>query len=131
MSDFIEPGSFINARGIDDESVVPLPVAYRVSVIPGLGRPYRVHFPGKFSCVHPDFTPHPLLLISDNDAVGRRPEQRASPAADRMGQKVTRKSERITGNKGVVRGRELILGTQLKAKRTSGFVATANLVAER
>src|SRR5439155_15020759 len=103
MSHFIDPRSFIDARSVDDEIVVILPMAYRESVISGVWRSFHVYLLGKFSSVHPNFTPHPLLLISNKDAVRRRPEQHASAHGDCMGQKVPRKSERITGNKGIVR----------------------------
>src|SRR6266478_3469702 len=107
MSKVIEPGSFIKARGINDECVVVLPVAYRESVIPGVRRSFHVHLLGKFSSVHPDFTPHPLLLIINQDAVRRRAEQRASAHADGVSLKVARKPDGITVNKGIVRGRKL------------------------
>src|SRR5437763_181988 len=119
MSHFIEPRSFIEARRVDDESGVILPMAYRESVISGVRRSFRVHFLWKFSSVHPDFTPDSLLLIFNEDTIRSRPEQDASAHADCMGQNVPGKPEGVTGDKWIVRGRKTSL--ELGAVRQVGM----------
>ena len=109
MAGLIEPGSFIQAGGLDHERIVAVPVAHRIAVKSGVGVAARVHFLGKFSSVHPDFAPNTLLLVIDDDAARRRAEQRAATAADGVRQKIARKPERITDDEWVIRGREIVV----------------------
>src|ERR1700730_16740639 len=62
MTGLIEPGSVVNANRIDNECVIPIPMAHRVSVIPCSWPVLAVHILGKFLPVRPDFTPYPLVL---------------------------------------------------------------------
>src|SRR5436305_12966641 len=118
---FIDPRSFIETRRVDDEVIVIFPVAYREPVVASIGSTLLVDILGKFSAVRPDFTKHPLLLISNQDAVRRRSKQHATAHADGMSLQIPRSSQGVTGNKGVIRRRKAFL--KLGAVRQLGVPA--------
>src|SRR5262245_20768281 len=78
-------------------------------VISGLGRTPYIHGFWKRSSVHPDLTPHALLLVRDQHAARRGSDDKAPAAADGMGQQIARKPERIAGDERIVRGSEVIV----------------------
>ncbi len=76
----VEPGSLVQSRRINDERVVPIPVAYGISVKSRIGIPFRVDVFGQFAPIHPHFPPHALVLHQNRHPVLHRLEPQSSPA---------------------------------------------------
>jgi hypothetical protein len=51
MSGFVQPGSFVQTRSLDNECIVVFPVAFRIPVIPRIGRPFYILSLAKISSV--------------------------------------------------------------------------------
>src|SRR5487761_653769 len=100
ISRAVDPGAVVQAGRIDDQRVIPLPVADRVSVIPRIGRAFlrAASVLGKLSSVHPDFAPSLLILIENNDAVGHGRE-RNTPDLVHV---ASREAKRITGAERII-----------------------------
>src|SRR5262245_11587738 len=109
MSHLVQPRAFVQPGRIDDERGVVLPVADGVAIEARLWRAPDVDLLWKRPSVREDLTPHALLLIPDEDAVRRRPDERSAPGGDRMRKQVARKAERIAGDERVVRLARLAL----------------------
>ena len=84
MAVLIEPGALVESCGIDDEGVVAVPVARRVSVISRIRRALGVYVRRKLSTVHPYLAPDALLLKHDEHAVLPGLKNHSSPAAYRV-----------------------------------------------
>src|SRR5207302_6597576 len=69
MARRIEPGPLIHADAINDECVVPVPMAYRIAIPAGRRAIFGVDALGKLSPVRPDLAPDSLVLIEHDHAV--------------------------------------------------------------
>src|SRR5712691_5659231 len=89
-----DPGPLVQPSGIDDECVVILPMANRVSVIPWVECALfpRANILRKLSPVHPDFAPEVLELKQHYNPVRHRRERKPPDFSNR----VPRNSKRIT-----------------------------------
>src|ERR1700719_3002808 len=94
----IDPASVVHASRLDNQRVVSIPVANRVSVPGGIRPAFGAHILGKWPPVHPDSAPYLLVLRQDHYAARHLGERDSSCFVGRA----ARKPERIAGPPGIV-----------------------------